>query len=83
MILATPSRTINPLCRYPRNLPCFCGSGIKFKKCHMNFVPKYINKTESEKLSKYVDDMIKVVSELKQKGIIYKKVEVNEDKLNI
>ena len=26
----------NPLLRTPRNVPCPCGSGIKFKKCHLN-----------------------------------------------
>jgi hypothetical protein len=25
----------NPLLKYERNFPCFCGSGIKFKKCCM------------------------------------------------
>lgn len=23
----------NPLRKFPRNLPCGCGSGVKFKKC--------------------------------------------------
>jgi hypothetical protein len=27
------NRRFVPKCRYPRNAPCGCGSGIKFKKC--------------------------------------------------
>lgn len=26
----------NPLLKYPRNEECFCGSGLKFKKCCLN-----------------------------------------------
>lgn len=79
----TISKAINPLSKYPRNLACFCGSGKKFKKCHLYLVPKYIYKTELKKLSKYVEDMIKIVSELKSKGIIYKKVVENENKFKV
>lgn len=31
----------NPLKRFPRNHPCFCGSGIKHKKCCAPFVGEY------------------------------------------
>lgn len=29
-----PGWVWNPLLRYPRNRACYCGSGVKFKKCH-------------------------------------------------
>ena len=29
----TKGNAWNPLREYPRNMPCFCGSGIKAKKC--------------------------------------------------
>ncbi len=29
-----PGLVWNPLAYFPRNMPCFCGSGKKFKRCH-------------------------------------------------
>ncbi|AFC22542.1 hypothetical protein phi1422_0022 [Bdellovibrio phage phi1422] len=34
----------NPLKAYPRNLPCPCGSGIKFKKCCVDKIPMTVKK---------------------------------------
>ena len=72
-------KSTNPLSKYTRNLACYCGSGKKFKKCHLNTIPKYINKTQANKLSKYLEQMIDVVTSLKKRGITYQKVEENED----
>ena len=69
----------NPLFKYPRNLPCFCGSGIKFKKCHLSKIPSHVKLVDFNKLDKYIQDMISVVTKLKENGVVYKKVEVNEN----
>jgi hypothetical protein len=35
-----PGYSWNPLLSYPRNHPCFCMSGRKFKQCHLkNILP--------------------------------------------
>lgn len=39
-----PGFVWNPLLRYPRNEPCPCGSGMKFKKCHLDQLPQAIPK---------------------------------------
>ena len=31
-----PAMTSNPLLKWPRNFKCVCGSGKKFKVCHLN-----------------------------------------------
>ncbi len=38
----------NPFCAWPRNLSCFCGRGIKFKKCHEKAVMKKMRVTKEE-----------------------------------
>lgn len=32
----------NPLKKYPRNTPCYCGSKIKFKHCHLNEIQSQV-----------------------------------------
>lgn len=39
-----PEWDYNPLSSYPRNDPCFCGSGKKSKKCCLNKIPKAVPK---------------------------------------
>ena len=34
--------TYNPMCKIPRNDPCPCQSGKKYKKCCMNAISRYI-----------------------------------------
>ena len=38
----------NPLLDYPRNAPCICDSGKKFKKCHGPLIPTRISKADAE-----------------------------------
>lgn len=38
----------NPLRKYPRNDPCLCGSGKKWKRCCEPDMPLYIPKSEKE-----------------------------------
>lgn len=37
-----PGYRWNPMLNYPRNAGCPCGSGKKFKKCHIGQVPPVI-----------------------------------------
>lgn len=48
----------HPYRKFPRNWPCFCGSGMKFKKCHINQVPSHCLKNEYPKIKKSLDDFI-------------------------
>lgn len=45
----------SPLNKYPMNAKCFCGSGIKFKKCHRDQVKMAVTPEEAAELKKYVD----------------------------
>lgn len=42
----------NPFKKWPRNLPCFCGSGVKFKKCCHDKIIDVVTKVEHEDLVK-------------------------------
>lgn len=44
----------NPLRKYPRNSLCFCGSGIKFKKCHWIETPLFVKKKHFKDLNQLV-----------------------------
>lgn len=32
----------NPLRQFPRNSPCWCGSKLKAKRCHLNDTPELV-----------------------------------------
>lgn len=36
----------NPFRKLPRNEPCPCGSGKKFKKCHLPLLPMCLSETD-------------------------------------
>ena len=40
----------NPLLQFPRNEPCYCKSGKKFKNCHMRTLPPKVSKEAAEEL---------------------------------
>lgn len=44
----------NPLQKYPRNEPCYCGSGKKFKKCCLPFEPLAIDQAVVESARPHV-----------------------------
>lgn len=44
-------RSWSPLLNFPRNDKCFCGSGIKFKKCHLNKLARTCTKLDAEKIN--------------------------------
>lgn len=47
-----PGFTYNPLKSYPRNNPCPCLSGKKFKVCHLNKLPEVIPQKDAESYSR-------------------------------
>lgn len=38
----------NPLLKFPRNAKCFCGSGLKFKKCHLAGLSRACTKAQAK-----------------------------------
>ncbi len=51
----------NQLRDFPRNELCFCKSGKKFKKCHMNILPPCVDKKSADEIQRFFD--------LRKKGI--------------
>jgi hypothetical protein len=49
--------TFNPMEGYPRNAKCFCGSGIKFKKCCADSLRSEVPVTEATELRAYVKNI--------------------------
>lgn len=45
----------NPLLKFPRNLPCFCGSSLKAKRCCLPKQAKVIPADQAIKLKQYID----------------------------
>jgi hypothetical protein len=43
-----PGCVPNPLLRKPRNSPCLCGSGKKWKKCCLPLMPLHIKAEDEE-----------------------------------
>ena len=50
-----------------RNSPCPCGSGKKYKKCHLGQIPQYETKEMLEKKKKAALEAKKKETEQKQK----------------
>ena len=42
----------SPLVKYPRNNPCFCGSGMKHKKCCQPHVSPYLSAKEAASIQR-------------------------------
>src|ERR1700722_159470 len=49
----------NPLLRYPRNALCFCGSGLKSKKCCLPKIPMTIPTKHCESKRQIVDQAVR------------------------
>jgi len=58
-------RDWNPLLNYPRNNPCFCGSGKKFKKCCLVNMPRTCSTRLAKDLAVQVDWAHKMLKEKK------------------
>lgn len=50
-----PGFVLNPLRKFPRNLPCPCGSQKKFKKCHEPIIARTCSIEIAKKLQPIVD----------------------------
>lgn len=44
--------TWNPLSRIERNAPCPCGSGLKFKRCHIDKLPRVVSDKQADTYKK-------------------------------
>ena len=59
----------HPFLKYPRNMPCFCGSGKKFKKCHLKEIPQVVFKHQAPQLkallNQYLDTFKDTPQEIK------------------
>lgn len=66
-----PGNAPNPWCSYPRNLPCFCGSGVKFKICCDGLLHAWVTKKEAESMKVEMAQFIEVVQVLKSNGMRY------------
>lgn len=42
----------NPLLKFPRNEPCFCNSGAKFKDCHLGKLKRTVSAKDSVEILK-------------------------------
>jgi hypothetical protein len=47
----------NPLLKYPRNSACLCGSGKKFKKCHLGELPVAITIEELKQIASDIQNL--------------------------
>ncbi len=51
-------RLWNPLREFPRNMPCFCGSGNKFKRCCMKNLEDTVEPQQLAPLKKAMAQVI-------------------------
>jgi hypothetical protein len=65
-----PGMAWNPLLGLPRNSPCPCGSGLKFKKCHLSKLPMAVPKKVADLWKKIIatHKQIRFVTDDKQKS---------------
>lgn len=55
--MATKGNALNPLLSFPRNAKCFCGSGIKFKKCCVDKLHMAIPAKEASEVQAFVNNV--------------------------
>lgn len=58
----------NPFYKWPPNLNCFCGSAVKFKKCHQDSILPYCTKKEAEILAPDFKKALNQIQKLKENG---------------
>lgn len=49
----------NPLLKFPRNKPCPCGTGLKFKHCHLPIISRAVPKDDVGEVAKFVKEVRK------------------------
>lgn len=57
----------NPLLNYPRNNPCPCKSGKKFKKCHLNLLPVAVPAKEAKLFREIMAKQQEIVFTMKER----------------
>lgn len=57
LIKPRPVYDWNPLRKYPRNRVCFCGSGKKFKNCHVWKLKQALPQEEAELMRELMEEM--------------------------
>jgi hypothetical protein len=55
MKVLLPGGAWNPALKYPRNLPCPCDSGKKFKHCHLPHLPRAVSTEEAKDIKPGID----------------------------
>lgn len=63
---------VNPFSRWPRNLSCFCGSGVKFKKCHQGKIAAGVKQDQAKGLERDYKKVLAHVEGLQERGHIFK-----------
>lgn len=71
----TAGNTWNRLRDFPRNEACFCGSGQKFKKCHLPRLIPCVTEGAAKKIQRFLD--------LRAKGKACRLVLTETDKPNV
>jgi hypothetical protein len=51
----TEGNTWNRLRDFPRNESCFCGSGLKFKRCHATRLLPCVTNEAAKKIQRFLD----------------------------
>lgn len=62
----------NPFKKWPRNLPCFCGSGRKFKKCCDDKMSRAVKVSDFKVLKEDFDRILTYIKERVERGVNYK-----------
>jgi len=62
----------NPFLKYPPNLYCMCGSGVKFKRCCSNKISRTIEVSKVQHMTEYMNKTIEYISQLKSRGVVFK-----------
>lgn len=71
-MIETQDESPNPFCKWPRNLSCFCGTGLKFKKCCGLKLHDRVLAKDYRILKEDFDRVVKFVKKLKSQGVSYK-----------
>lgn len=73
VFILKPGFDYNPWTKWPRNLACVCGSGLKFKNCHDGNLSHAIPRSQYVKAKMEFAKALGFVNSLKDRGIIYKR----------
>ncbi len=72
VIVLKPGFAWNPFTKFPRNLPCYCGSGTKFKRCHSGKISEVIASNKEMESKRLFNSVVKQIQDLSDRGVIFK-----------